>query len=264
METGLNGKTALITGGSSGIGLGIAQVLVSEGVRLAVASRNPDEQALDGLRSTGAQVLSIQADVSKEDDVVRMVSEAIESYGALDFYINNAAWTWHRPITKIDTASWMNTLQTNLSGCMWATREVSRHMICRGEGSIVIVGSTVCAFPAYKESSYRVSKMGLKAIMQNLSIELAPHGIRVNMVTPGHFRTRMTGNIPETIEENLKRIIPKHRFGNPIEVGNAVAFLLSERLSGYTTGADLVVDGGLTLNPLCFLGADEIREMNQP
>lgn len=237
-------------------------MLASERVNLAIASRNPDEHALNELRTAGVQVVGIQADVSKEDDVVRMVSEAIEAFGTLDFYVNNAAWTWHQPVTKIDTESWMNTLQTNLSGCMWATREVSRHMICRGEGSIVIVGSTVCAFPAYKESSYRVSKMGLKAIMQNLAIELAPHGIRVNMVTPGHFKTRMTSNVPDSIERKLKLAIPKHRFGSPREVGNAVAFLLSELLSGYTTGADLVIDGGLTLTPLCFLSADEIREMN--
>jgi NAD(P)-dependent dehydrogenase (short-subunit alcohol dehydrogenase family) len=104
--------------------------------------------------------------------------------------------------------------------------------------------------------------MGLKMLMENLAIELAPHGIRVNMVTPGHYKTRMTGNIPESVEEKLKAVIPLHRFGNPIEVGNAVAFLLSDRLSGYTTGADIVVDGGLTMNPLSFLSRDEIDQLN--
>ncbi|MCL5103171.1 MAG: SDR family oxidoreductase [Armatimonadetes bacterium] len=262
MDTGLRGKTALVTGGGSGIGKGIALALAEEGINLAVASRNPDEAALDEVRAKGVEVLKISADVSKEEDVLRMVSEAISGLGHLDFYVNNAAWTWHQPFTKLETESWYKTLNTNLSSCMWATREISKHMISRGGGSIVIIGSTVRFFPAFKETAYRVSKMGLRMLMQNLAIELAPHGIRVNMVTPGHFKTRMTGNIPEEIEDRLKDVIAAHRFGNPMEVGYAVAFLLSDRLSGYTIGGDLVIDGGLTLNPLTFMTPDEIHDMN--
>ncbi|MDO8685143.1 MAG: SDR family oxidoreductase, partial [Clostridiales bacterium] len=116
--------------------------------------------------------------------------------------------------------------------------------------------------PAYMETSYHISKIGLRKYMQNLAIEMAPYGIRVNMVTPGHFKTRMTGNIPETIENKLKEVIPAHRFGNTIEVGYAAALLLSDRLSGYTYGADLVIDGGLTLRPLLFYSEDEIEKLN--
>lgn len=104
--------------------------------------------------------------------------------------------------------------------------------------------------------------MGLKMLMQNLAIELAPHGIRVNMVTPGHYRTRMTGNIPEEVENRLRDVIPAARFGDPLEVGRAVAFLVSDRLSGYTCGGDLVIDGGLTLHPLRFIDNDEIKNLN--
>ena len=262
MDTRLRGKTALVTGGSSGIGKGIALALAQEGVNLAIASRNPDEAALDEVRAEGVDVLKISADVSKEEDVERMVSEAISGLGHLDFYINNAAWTWHQPFTKIETDSWYKTLNTNLSSAMWAARAVSKHMISRGGGSSVIIGSTVRFFPAFKETCYRISKMGLRMLMQNLAIELAPHGIRVNMVTPGHFKTRMTGGIPEEIEDRLRDVIAAHRFGEPIEVGYAVAFLLSDRLSGYTIGGDLVIDGGLTLNPLTFMTPDEIRYIN--
>ena len=98
--------------------------------------------------------------------------------------------------------------------------------------------------------------------MQNLAIELAPYGIRVNMVTPGHFPTRMTSGISPAMEKKILDIIPAHRFGEPLQVGHAVAFLLSERLSGYTTGADLVIDGGLTLNPLPLYSPDEIEQFN--
>ncbi|OHB76732.1 MAG: hypothetical protein A2W31_03780 [Planctomycetes bacterium RBG_16_64_10] len=258
----MTGKNALITGGSSGIGRGIATVLAEEGVNLAVASRAPDPAAIDRFRAQGVRCLRIEADVSREDDVIRMVREAISGLGHLDFYINNAAWTWHQPVTRIESESWYSTLNTNLSAAMWACREVARHMIPRRRGAMVMVGSTARFFPAFGETAYRISKMGLKMLMENLAIELAPHAIRVNMVTPGHFKTRMTGNIPEEIEAKLKGLIPRHRFGDPTEIGNAVAFLLSDRLSGYTIGSDLVVDGGLTLNPLRLRTEDEVTQLN--
>ncbi|MEP7357680.1 MAG: SDR family oxidoreductase, partial [Anaerolineales bacterium] len=113
------------------------------------------------------------------------------------------------------------------------------------------------------ETAYRVSKMGLRMLMQNLAIEMAPYGVRVNMVTPGHFPTRMTAGVTEAVEQKLLGIIPAHRFGDPLEVGNAAVFLLSDRLSGYTYGADLVIDGGLTLNPLPLYTAEEIESFNQ-
>jgi len=262
VDTGLRGKTALITGGSSGIGKGIAMALAGEGVHLAIASRNPAPAAIADLEEQGVRVLRICVDVSAEEQVVRMVQEAVDGLGHLDFYVNNAAWTWHQPITKLESEAWYNTLNTNLSAAMWATREVSKHMIQRRSGAVVIIGSTVRFFPAYAETSYRVSKMGLKMLMEQLTIELAPYGIRVNTVTPGHYKTRMTGSVPEEIEEKLKDIIPLHRFGQPIEVGNAVAFLLSERLSGYTVGADIVIDGGLTMNPLHFRTRQDIDNLN--
>ena len=263
MDTELKGKTALITGGSSGIGKGIALALAGEGVTLAIASRNPYQGAIDEISARGVKCFRIAADVSREEEVVRMVGEAIKSLGHLDFYINNAAWTWHQPVTKIETDSWYKTINTNLSAAMWGCREVAKHMIPRRAGGIVIIGSTVHFFPAYQETSYRISKMGLIMLMQNLAIELAPYNIRVNMVTPGHFQTRMTGNIPEDEENRLREIIPLQRFGNPVDIGNAVVFLLSDRLSGYTVGAELVVDGGLSMNPFVRRSEKELLDMNQ-
>jgi glucose 1-dehydrogenase len=263
METGLKGKTALITGGTSGIGRGIALVLAEEGVNLAIASRNPDPAVIGEFASKGVSCFPIHADVSQEENVIRMVNEAIDQLGHLDFFVNNAAWTWHQPFTRITSEAWFSTLNTNLSACMWACREVGKHMIPRRSGNIVIIGSTVSFFPAYKETSYRVSKMGLRMLMQNLAIEYAPYGIRVNMVTPGHYVTRMTGGISHEIEHKmLDEMIPLHRFGEVREIGNAVAFLLSNQLSGYTVGGDLVIDGGLTLHPLGLYSQDEINNFN--
>ena len=263
LDTGLAGKTCLITGGSTGIGLGIARSLAREGVHLAVASRNPDPDAMAELsRLSGGHAIAIKADVSSEDGAVGMVREAIEKLGRVDLFINNSARAWHQPVTKITSEAFYNTINTNLTSCIWAGREISKHMIARGSGSILIVNSTVRYVPAYRETSYRISKMGLKMYTETLAIELAPFGIRVNLLTPGHYPTRLTSGIAPQIEARLKAEIPMRRFGNPDECGAAAALLLSDRLSGYTTGTDITIDGGLALRPLAMLTDDEIAKLN--
>ena len=262
MDAGLKGKTALITGGASGLGFGIAKALAGEGVDLAVASRNPDPAALEKLRGMGVRVVSIPTDVSREDQVKRMVATAIAAFGHLDLYINNAAWTWHQPITRLETEAWMNTIDTNLSSCLWACREVARHMIPRKQGSILIIGSTAMFTVQYRETAYRISKSGLKIAMEVLAIELAPHGIRVNMIVPGHFQTRLTAGFQGEPLQKLLGQVPLRRTGEPEEVGPAAVLLLSDRLSSYTTGTFLVIDGGLHLNPLPVYTEEQIREMN--
>ena len=228
-----------------------------------MASRNPSPQTIHEIEELGVRALSLSADVSDEAQVVRMVEQTIERLGDLDLYVNNAAGTWHQPVTKISTENWLKTINTNLSACVWACRDVSRHMIAQSKGSILIVGSTITWLTSYQEGAYRVSKMGLKAYMATLAIELAPFGIRVNMLTPGHFfPTRLTEGIPPARQEYLKQRIPLRRFGDPDECGNAAVFLLSDKLSPYTTGAELVVDGGLRLRPLTMLSDAELRQLN--
>jgi NAD(P)-dependent dehydrogenase (short-subunit alcohol dehydrogenase family) len=233
-------------------------------VDVAVASRDPDPATLDEIRAFGVRALRIAADLRREADAVRMVAEAIDGLGRLDMYVNNAAWAWHRPFTRIDAESWSATIDTNLSACVWACREACRHMIPRRAGGILVVGSTSRFTLSYGETAYRVSKAGLRVVVENLAVEMAPHGIRVNMVTPGHFRTRLTASTPPAMEETLRSMIPARRFGDPSEIGNAAVFLLSDLLSPYTYGADLVVDGGLTLRPLPFLTDEQVRRLNLP
>ena len=262
MDTGLRGTNALVTGGSSGIGLGIATVLAQEGVNLAIASRKPDQEAIRKLRDHGVRVVDIKADVSKEDQVRHMVGAAIEEFGALDSYVNNAAWTWHQSATKVTTEFLDNTLHTNLYGCIWTCREVAKHMVARRQGSIVIIGSTAAYTPQATETSYRVSKVGLMAYSEVLAVELAPFGIRVNMVIPGHFETRMTGGIDEDDLAMIRSQVPLRRFGNAAEVGFMVALLLSNRLASYTTGSSIIVDGGLHLRPLPSFSDEELIAIN--
>ena len=267
MDLGLSGKNLLITGGSSGIGKGIATVLAKEGVNLAVASRNPDPEAIEELKSYGTRVEPVRADVSREEQAVGMVEEAVRIFGHLDYYVNNAAWAWHQPITKIDSESWYNTLNTNLTGAMWACRTVARHMISRAAGGGMVIISSTCKYTmGYTETAYRVSKFGLEAVLQNLAAELAPFGIRVNMVTPGHYVTRLTSwdRLDKAATERFRdTYIPMRRFGNPVEVGGAVAFLLSDVMSSYVTGADIAVDGGLHLQPVNVITDEEIRAFNE-
>ena len=265
MDTGLKNHTALITGGSSGIGLGIARALAREEVQLAIASRSPDPKAIAELKEFGVDVLPLKADVSQEDQVNRMVAQAIAHFGALDHYVNNAAWEWHEPVTHLTSDAWVKTLNTNLSSCVWACREVARHMVQRGQGSILIVGSTASLHPLYKEASYRVSKTGLLAYSEVLAIELAPYHVRVNTIIPGPFVTRITeAFFSGEKSKTLRKDVPLHRIGDPNECGPAAVMLLADQLSSYITGSSLVIDGGLHLRPHEMYSEAEILEMNAP
>ena len=264
MDTGLRGKTALITGGSSGIGLGIAQVLASEGVDVAVASRKPDQAVVDQLKSQGSNALGIAADVTSESDVVAMFREAIDTFGHLDLFINNAARAIHKPITQIDRPQYDAVIGTNLTGCLFACREAARHMIPRKSGAILIVGSTSMFTPGPTEIVYRISKYGLRPIMQSLAIELAPHNIRCNLLIPGYYRTRLTADIPDQVEDQLMQEIPLGRAGETVECGSAAALLLSDQVGGYITGAELLVDGGVSLRPMFFGNQAELAALNDP
>ena len=262
MDSKLRGKKCLITGGNTGIGLGIAKALAEEGVQLVVAGLDPAPEAMAELEKLGGKAVFTQADVSDPSQAVEMVRKAIQLLGGLDLFVNNAAIARHQPVTEITEEAFYQTIKTNLASCVWACREVSRYMISRQSGSILIVNSTVRFCPSYRESTYRISKMGLKMYMETLAIELAPFGIRVNQITPGHYPTRLTSGIAPHIEATLKAQIPLRRFGDPSEIGAAAVYLLSDRLSSYTTGADIVVDGGLSLRPIPMYTDDEIRNMN--
>ena len=191
-----------------------------------------------------------------------MVEDAIEGLGSIDLFVNNAAITAHQPITQISSPDWFKTINTNLSACVWACREIGRHMISRRSGSILIIGSTAQFNQAYGEAAYHISKAGLRVFKNTLAIEMAPHGIRVNLLVPGHFLTPLTENISDAHAEILRGEIPLRRFGQTEELAATALLLLSDRLSPYTTGAEFVVDGGLHLRPLPMVTDTQILEMN--
>lgn len=263
MESGLKGKKCLITGGNTGIGLGMATSLAAEGVELAIAGLQKTPEVIEQLRGMSGQAIFKKVDVSEERQVVEMIEWAIASLGHLDLFVNNAAVALHEPVTRITSEKLFKTFSVNLAACVWAGREVAKHMIARRAGSILITGSTVRFCPAYTEASYRISKMALKMYMETLAIELAPHGIRINMLTPGHHRTSLTAGISPAVENIMKGQIPLRRLGTPDECGPAAVFLLSDRLSSYITGTEIVIDGGLALRPLPIRGDEEILKLNR-
>ncbi|MFN8371282.1 MAG: SDR family oxidoreductase [Anaerolineae bacterium] len=264
MDSGLRGKTALITGGGSGIGRAITLALAQEGVDIAIASQHAEEdEALREISALGVRALHIPTDVSDEQQVIRMVEQAIAQLGHIDLYINNAATTRHQPITQMTTEAWLTTLHTNLSACMWACREICKHMIARGEGSILIIGSTAQYTQAYREAAYHISKTGLRVFKNTLALEMAPFGIRVNLLVPGHYPTPLTASASDAVVATMKTQIPLRRLGRTEELAPAALLLLSDKLSPYTTGAELTVDGGLHLRPLPLDSDDDIKAMNQ-
>lgn len=249
----LRNKVALVTGSSQGIGLGIARRLAEEGADVVINSRKHDEQAqeaVDQIRALGRRTCFIAADVGSVADCQRLVREAIEQMGRLDILVNNAGIQAHAAFLEADEEDFDNVLSVNLRGPFFLSQAFARHLRETARGGCIINNSSVheeLPFPNF--SSYCASKGGLKMLMRNLAIELAPLGITVNNVAPGAIETPINSellNQPDKLASLLGNI-PAGRLGQPRDVAGAVAFLASED-AGYVTGTTLTVDGGLLWN----------------
>lgn len=255
MDSGLRGMRALVTGGASGIGRATALTLAAEGVALAVADRSDVYDTLALISARGVPAHGIAADVSVEADVVRMVAEAAARLGGLDLYVNNAGGAWHEALTHLTRAAWEKTMATNVAASVFACREAGRLFVAQRRGAIVAVGSTATVSAQPRETAYRASKAALKAHVEVAAVELAPFGVRVNLVTPGATDTPFVGPVDAVQRARVHAEIPLRREAAPEEIASAVVFLLSDRLAGYITGTELIVDGGLHLRPM-FHGSD--------
>jgi NAD(P)-dependent dehydrogenase (short-subunit alcohol dehydrogenase family) len=232
IDTGLAGKRAIVAGGASGIGRAIARALEGEGAAVAVVDR--------------ASAADVTVELGDERASVRAVGEACALLGGLDLLVYSAAVARHEPVARLSPGAWQATLDSNLAGCAWTCREAAGRMT---GGAILVVGSTSLYTPARDEAAYRASKAGLKAFAEVLALELAP-AVRVNVLTPGAFRTPLTQGMSPERRERLLAQIPLGREGEPDELAATALLLLSDRLSPYTTGAEFVVDGGLRLRPM--------------
>ena len=253
MKPRLHGKSALVTGSSSGIGAGIAVRLAEEGANIAInyrGDREGAEETLAAVRAAGARGVIVQADVSKVAEVQRLVNESVEQLGSLDVLVNNAGIETQQAFVDVEEASYDRVLDVNLKGVFFATQAFARAAIGAGRGGKVINISSVheeLPFPGF--ASYCASKGGVKMLTRDLAIELAPHGITVNGIAPGAIATPINTSLLEDKPklDALLAQIPLRRLGSPADVAGVVAFLASAD-ADYITASTILVDGGLMWN----------------
>lgn len=239
----LDGRRALLTGATGGIGSAIASAFVREGATLVLLGRN--RAALDELRSTlSRRVRAVCADVSRADEAERAVREAAGLMGGLDTVLNAAAvdCEW-RPVGELPVESWDQTIAVNLSGTFYVCRAALPLLVAAGGGSIVNLTSVAGIRVWPNDSAYAVSKAGVEMLTRSIAVEYGPHGVRANCIAPGVIDAGMTDLVTDPGErEELVRLHPLGRMGSAEEVAEAVVWLCSA--ASFTSGWTLAVDGG--------------------
>jgi 3-oxoacyl-[acyl-carrier protein] reductase len=234
----LEGKTALVTGASRGIGRAIAAELGAAGARVVVGYRTGREEAEALAEEVGGR--AVQADVTNADEAARLVEEA----GALDILVNNAGLTRDGLLARMPDEDWRIVVETNLSSVFYTCRAVCRPMMKKRAGSIVNISSIVGVRGNWGQTNYAASKAGIIGFTKALARELGSRNVRANVVAPGYVTTQLTEVLPEEATQAMLQSTPLGRFGDPKDVAGAVRFLCSDEAS-FITGDVLLVDGGL-------------------
>jgi glucose 1-dehydrogenase len=245
----LAGRVTLVTGATSGIGLAIARAFAEAGAAVAVNHRGNDEEerpVLAELGQGGRRVIAVRADVASAAEVRAMVDRVLAEFGRIDVLVNNAGIERATPLLEIEESDWDAVLAVDLKGAFLCLQACARAMRERGGGSIINISSIHedRPFPGY--ASYCAAKGGLRMLMRDAALELAPYGIRVNNIAPGAIATPINAQTladPDKLRR-LARIVPLGRMGRPEEVAQLAVFLASDRAS-YVTGATYYVDGGM-------------------
>ena len=234
----LEGRTALVTGGSRGIGRAIAVELGKAGASVVVGYRSGAEEAEAVAAETGGR--AVQADVSNPDEARALVEEA----GDLDILVNNAGLTRDGVLARMTDDDWRSVIDTNLGSVFYTCRAASRGMMKRRGGSIVNISSIVGLRGNWGQANYAASKAGIIGFTKSLARELGSRGVRANVVAPGYINTRLTDVLPEEAQSAMLANTPLGKLGDPDDVAGAVRFLCSDEAS-FITGEVLLVDGGL-------------------
>ncbi len=242
----LQGKVAVVTGGSRGIGRAVATVLAREGAVITLCARDRVllEKVAAELESSGAQALAVQADVTRVSEVEQMIGACVERFGQVDILVNNAGITRDNLLLRMKDEEWDAVLSANLKGVFHCTRAVLRPMIKQRRGRIINLTSVVAVMGNLGQANYVAAKAGIIGLTKATAREVASRGITVNAVAPGFIETDMTHALGPELQEQMRSQIPLGRFGRPEEVAELVVFLASDQ-AAYITGQVIHLNGGL-------------------
>jgi 3-oxoacyl-[acyl-carrier protein] reductase len=245
----LTGKTALVTGGSRGIGRAVVTRLATQGADVAFSYRGNEEAAracTAEIEALGRKALAVQADVRDPEGAESLVAQALEALGKIDILVNNAGITRDDLIMRMGVDTWREVLETNLFGAFYATKAVMRPMLRARYGRIINMTSVAGIAGNAGQANYSSAKAGLIGLTKATAREIASRGITVNAVAPGFVTTELTDTLPDNIKQGILDATPLGRFASPDEIAYAVAFLASDE-AAYITGHVLTVDGGLVM-----------------
>ena len=245
----LTGKSAVVTGGSRGIGRAIAVRLATQGADVAFSFRGNEEAANETARAIealGRRALAHRGDVTDSSAANALIAAALEAFGRIDILVNSAGITRDDLLMRMTDQAWQDVLQTNLSGAFYATRAVLRPMLRARKGRIVNISSVAGQAGNAGQANYSAAKAGLIGLTKATAREVASRGITCNAVAPGFVLTEMTRVLPESIQEGIRSATPMGRFGTAEEIADVVVFLCSDE-AAYVTGQVVGVDGGLVM-----------------
>lgn len=244
-----NGKIAIVTGGSRGIGRATAFRLAELGAIVAVnyvKGADAAEAVVEKITASGGEAIALRADVADHGQAADMIDRIFDRYGRLDVLVNNAGITRDGLIVRMKQDDWNDVLRTNLGGAFNCTQAAAKKMIKQKAGAIVNISSVVGVTGNAGQANYAAAKAGIIGLTKSVAKELAPRNIRVNAVAPGFIATEMTGKLNEELQATIAGRIPLGRFGAAGEVAEAVAWLASDA-AAYITGQTLIIDGGLAM-----------------
>jgi len=246
----LENKVAIVTGASRGIGESVARAFAANGAKVVLAARK-----IEGLtavaESIGAdKAFAVAAHTGKQDDCIALVQAAVAKFGKVDVLVNNAATNPHfGPLVDVDEGAWDKTFEVNLKGYYWMTREVVKHLRAReAPGSIINMASVAGLVASPLQGTYAMTKAAVISMTKTFAYELAGNNIRVNAIAPGFVDTRFAAAVlkNDTLLDEVLRMTPMKRYGQPDEIAGGAVYLASDSAS-YLTGQALVIDGGMTI-----------------